>query len=162
MREGSPKQFSTADSLNSLRPGAKSLFQNILAVSPCGSRFCPDPLRSKRTKPFRINILRSLTEKVWSDRSQANSLFWKILPVSSCGSRFCKDPGRSLRIKSLRMNILEKAREKNCGRRSCQTPSPNLAKQPTRSGHGREAHTSSRQDRPTANQGTRRKLLDAV
>jgi hypothetical protein len=143
MREGSPNQ-------GCIRPEAKSLYRNILAVSPCGSRFCRDPFRFKRTKSFRIKILRSLLEKMWSDRSQAKSLFWNILAVSSCGSRFCKDPRQAIQDKPLRMNILEKEREKNCGRRSCQAPSPHPAKQPTRSGHGRQVHTSSRQDRPTA------------
>ena len=112
MREGSPNQCSSAASLNGLRPEAKSLFRNILAVSPYGSRFCPDPFRSKRTKPFRINILRTMTEKMWSDRSHAKSLFWNVLPVSYCGSIFCKDPRQAIQDKPLRMNILEKEREK--------------------------------------------------
>ena len=161
MRESSPNQFSPAGSPRGLLPGAKSLFRNILAVSPCGSRFCPDPLRSKRTKPFRINILRSLTEKMWSHRSQAKSLFWKILPVSSCGSRFCKDPRRSSPDKSLRMNILEKAREKNWRRRSYQAPL-NPAKQATKSGHGREAHTTPRHDSPHHEATNTKEPLDAV
>ncbi len=136
MREGSPNLFSKACSPNGLRPGAKSLFRNILAVSRCGSRFYPDTLRSKLSKSFRINILGRLTEKMWSDRSQAKSLFWNILPVSSCGSRFCPDQTRSAPSKSLRMNILEKRREKieasilsSCLARSLQTT-------PTRSGPG--------------------------
>jgi len=115
MREGSPNQFSAAGFLNGLRSEAKSLFRNILAVSPCGSRFCRDPLRSRLHKSFIINILRGLTGKMWSDRSQPKSLFWNILHVSSCGSRFYKDPSRSISDKSLRMNILEKARKKIAG-----------------------------------------------
>src|SRR6266536_1051228 len=95
-------------------------------------------------------------------RTQAKSLFWNILAVSPCSSRFCKDLDRSIPNKSLRMNILEKAREKKWRSRSCQAPSPNPANQPTRSRHGKEAHTSPWQDRPAANQGTRRKLLDAA
>jgi hypothetical protein len=157
MREGSPNQFSTASALNELQLGANSLFRNILAVSPCGSRFCPDALRSKQSKSFRINILGSMTEKMWGDRFQAKSLFWRILPVSSFGSRFWKDPSQSLPGKSLRMNILEKAREKNRRRRSCQAPLPNPAKQPTRSGpRGKRIRVLVR-IAPTANQGTRRK-----
>jgi hypothetical protein len=162
MREGSPNQFATAGFLNGLRSGAKSLFRNILAVSPCGSRFCRHPLRQKRTKSFRINILRSLIEKMWSDRSQAKSLFWNILPVSSCGSRFCKDIGQSIPDKSLRMNILEKAREKNCRRRFLSGSLAQAAKHPTRSGQGTEAHTSSRPNSLHGEATTRAKLLDAA
>ena len=41
----------------------KSLLQNILRVSPCGSRFCRDPFQSRLTKSFRINILAIVTKK---------------------------------------------------------------------------------------------------
>ena len=37
--------------------GANSLFRNILPVSPCGSRFCPDMSRYPPSKSFRMNIL---------------------------------------------------------------------------------------------------------
>ena len=136
MREGSPNVFSKACSPNGLRPGAKSLLRNILALSRCGSRFCPDTLRSKLPKSSRINILGRLAGKIWSHRTQAKSLFWNILPASSCGSRFCTDQTRSAPSKSLRMNILEKRREKieasvlsSCLARSLQTT-------PTKSGSG--------------------------
>jgi hypothetical protein len=162
MRECPPKPFSTTDTPVGSQLQAKSLFQNNLAVSPCGSKFCGDSFRSKLTKSFRINILGSITEKMWSERAQAKSLFWNILSVSPCGSIFCEDLNRSLPNKSLRMNILEKAREKKWRSRSCQAPSLCPANQPTGSRRGKEAHTSPRHDSPTANQRTRRKTLDAA
>jgi hypothetical protein len=60
MREGSPNNFSTADpkrGSRSLQPNAKCLFQNILAASPCGSIFYPDPVLSTTSKPLRMNTL---------------------------------------------------------------------------------------------------------
>ena len=117
MRECSPNQFVPAGSLNGPRTGAKSLFRNILPISPCGSGFCPDHSRPKLSNPFGINILGILTEKMWHGlfpQSSAKSLLWKILPLSSCGSRFCKHMHRSTTSKSLRMNILEKWTEKMC------------------------------------------------
>ncbi len=115
MREASPHHLFLGNSLTGFRPSAKSLFQNILAVSPCGSRFCEDHFRSKLHNSFGINILEILTEKMWSDQSHAKSLFWKILPVSPCGSIFCADSARSEVSKSLRMNILKKSTEKMYG-----------------------------------------------
>ena len=155
MRERSPNQFSTAGSPSGLRTGAKSLFRNILAVSPCGSRFCQDPLRSKLPKSFRINILGIPTEKMWSDCSQPKSLFWNILPVSSCGSIFCPDQTRSPLTKSLRMNILEKKREKNVETSGHEATLPSPANHPPDQPRGSEAHRNSPQDRPTANQGAK-------
>ncbi len=113
MREDSPNQFFPADSLTSFRPSAKSLFQNILPVSPCGSRFCQDRFPSKQPNPFGINILEILTEKIWSDQLHAKSLFWKILPVSLCGSRFCARCSPLPSHKWLRMNILGTWGKKN-------------------------------------------------
>jgi hypothetical protein len=136
MRKGSPNQFSIASSLNGDRPGAKSLSRNILPVSPCGSRFCPDPVRSKLPKSFIINILGNLTKKMWSHRSQAKSLSWNILPVSSCGSRFCTDPTGSIQSKSLRMNTLEKYREKIEASILSTAMARSLQTTPTRSGPG--------------------------
>ena len=102
----------------------KSLFQNILRVSPCGSIFCPDPFRSKLPKSFRINILVILMKKMWIDCRQAKSLFCNILAVSPWGSRFCEDPAGSIPGKSLRMNILEKWKEKKWRRPSRNIPRP--------------------------------------
>ena len=117
MRECSPDPFAPAGSLNGSRTGAKSLFRNILPLSPCGSRFCPDHSRSELSNPFGINILGILAEKMGSGpvpQSSAKSLFWKILPLSCCRSRFCKHEDRAPTSKSLRMNILEKWTEKMC------------------------------------------------
>ena len=63
MREGSPIQVSTTNTANGLQPDAKSLFRNILATSPYGSRFYEDPSRSLRCKLLRINILANSTKK---------------------------------------------------------------------------------------------------
>jgi hypothetical protein len=162
MRDGSPNHLFPAGSLAGFRPSAKSLFWNILAVSPCGSRFCQDRFRSKLPNPFGINILGSLTEKMWFDQPHAKSLFWKILPVSSCGSRFCADSTRSEANKSLRMNILEKPIEKNRRHRSATLPCPIAPRRLEDQRRGRQVHMSSRQARPTAIQGATRKPLDAA
>jgi hypothetical protein len=58
MHEGSTNNFITGDKFE-----AKSLFQNILAVSPCGSRFCPDPAISRARKFLGIRILGKVTKK---------------------------------------------------------------------------------------------------
>ena len=50
---------------NRLDSGAKSLFQNILAVSPCGSRFYPDPAHPNSRKCLEIKILENRSEKKW-------------------------------------------------------------------------------------------------
>ena len=43
MREGNPNRLGTTFTVPDSKSGANSLFRNILAVSPCGSGFCPDP-----------------------------------------------------------------------------------------------------------------------
>ena len=135
----------------------KSLFQNILRVSPCGSIFCPDSFGSRLSKSFRINILVILTKKMWRDCYQAKSLFCNILAVSPWGSRFCEDPAGSIPGKSLRMNILEKWKEKKWRRPSPNIPLPIPPNHPPDKEHGGRAHMSSRQDRSTANEPSRRK-----
>jgi hypothetical protein len=65
MHEASPLQVSTTHTANDLQPDAKSLFRNILAASPYGSRFYEDPGRSPRCKLLGINILATRTEKIW-------------------------------------------------------------------------------------------------
>ena len=42
----------------------KSLFRNILRVSPSGSRFCGERFMPPSCKSLRINILDSETEKI--------------------------------------------------------------------------------------------------
>ena len=63
MREGSPNKLSIADPLSGSRTGAKSLFRNILAVSPCGSIFCLYPALSPTRKLLRMSILGKEDEK---------------------------------------------------------------------------------------------------
>ena len=46
MRADSPHQFPTIDSLSGVPSAAKSLFRNILDLSPCESIFCADPAPS--------------------------------------------------------------------------------------------------------------------
>jgi hypothetical protein len=58
MHEGPTNNFITGDKFE-----AKSLFQNILAISPCGSRFCPDPAISRARKFLGIRILGKVTKK---------------------------------------------------------------------------------------------------
>ena len=119
MREDSPNPFSPGNRTVILskakdlctrwqrhrsRRGAelKSLFQNILAVSPCGSRFYPDPTRSQHGKSLRMNILGEGEEKnrelrrpillivrvvsCMSDRDHAASASLSI--QTTCGSGF--------------------------------------------------------------------------
>jgi hypothetical protein len=59
MREGSPNQVSAIDA----QFEAKSLFQNILAASPCDSRFCIDDTIPNRRKSSETNILARRYEK---------------------------------------------------------------------------------------------------
>lgn len=113
MREGSANQFETTqprtdapflassereqacpppvEGCGFFRPRAKSLFRKILAISPCGSRFCEETSRPLRSNPLRMNILRESWKKTRRNLYAAKSLFWKILAVSPCGSRFCED-----------------------------------------------------------------------
>jgi len=51
MRDGSANQLSART------PEAKSLSGYILAVTACGSGFCPAPAYPKRGKPVRTKIL---------------------------------------------------------------------------------------------------------
>src|SRR6266702_1738427 len=57
---------------NCLRPRAKSLFQNILPVTPCGSRFYPDPWLSPPTKSFKNEYFTNYHEKKCGDRFSQN------------------------------------------------------------------------------------------
>jgi len=65
MREGSPNQFPLTDSLYGDQPRSKSLFQNILSISPFESRFYADSRRYPIPKFLRMNILRTGTKKMW-------------------------------------------------------------------------------------------------
>jgi hypothetical protein len=73
MRESSPNNFSTSGPLSGSHSQAKSLFRNILAVSPYGSRFCPDPTRPLAHNFLRMNTLDNRQKKIWRDISQSKS-----------------------------------------------------------------------------------------
>src|SRR5271165_2524298 len=67
MHEGSPNNLSTANpkwGSRSAQSDAKSLLRNILAASPSGSRFYPDPTRPATHKPLRMNTLVDPEEKI--------------------------------------------------------------------------------------------------
>ena len=89
MHEGSPIQDSTTHTANDRQPDAKSLFRNILAVSPYGSRFYEDPRRSPRCKLLRINILANSTKKYGevsaSDAFQSDPSYRNIFPFKYHG-----------------------------------------------------------------------------
>src|SRR6266496_6356796 len=110
MRAGPPNQFTTANLSTISRSKIKSLFQNILRVSPCGSIFCRDLLPSLLCKAFRMNTLgttkkeNSRQQRQNSLRTALNSLFQNILHASPCGSRFYEEEAPSPSLKPLRMN----------------------------------------------------------
>ena len=132
MRTGSPNRFRTTHNPSSSDAQAKSLFWNILPVTPYGSRFCADSARYPLSKSFRMKILGNRRKKYveTSDRpgpeARPKSLFRKILPLSPFGSRFCPDKVRSNTGKSFRMRILEKQEKKKCGERRSTARSPSL------------------------------------
>jgi hypothetical protein len=71
MRELSPNNLSTADPKRgswSAPSDAKSLFRNILAASPSGSRFYPGPTLPATHKPLRMNTLVDPEEKIVGGR----------------------------------------------------------------------------------------------
>jgi hypothetical protein len=57
MHNGSPNERCTGGLLADSGLAAKSLFQNILPVSPCDSRFWQDRILSQSHKSFEIKIL---------------------------------------------------------------------------------------------------------
>jgi hypothetical protein len=72
MHAGSFNLFSRTDPLTSSECAAKSLFQKILAISPCGSRFCADTGLSQPCKSLRMNILWIMKKK----NIEASSFWW--------------------------------------------------------------------------------------
>jgi hypothetical protein len=60
----SPIASATSDLRGASKPEAKSLFQNILPVSPCDSRFWQDRAGSMPHKPLEINILERHAKKM--------------------------------------------------------------------------------------------------
>jgi hypothetical protein len=122
MREAFTSQFRTPGRPSGLRLDAKSLSQNILAVSHFDSRFCADPSQHRLSKSFKINILAKGTGKICAHRHRCNagkSLFQNILATSLCESRFYSGPLPSRPPKSLRMNILQNGAKKNLKCPSC-------------------------------------------
>jgi hypothetical protein len=69
MREGSLNRFSTTDPERGTESKRKSLFWNILAVSPCGSRFYADRALSVTHKFLGMNILAKPEKKIVRDIS---------------------------------------------------------------------------------------------
>ena len=123
--ENSPGRSDEIGTKTGLQADSKSLFRNILPISPCESIFCRLICRYPLSKSFGMNILAGSKKKIVRGYTQtrpvpalcleANSLFRNILPVSPCGSRFCPDISGYLPSKSFRMNILEGKREKMWG-----------------------------------------------
>jgi hypothetical protein len=67
MHNGFPKHWFTAGLLGCSKPAAKSLFRNILPVSPCGSIFWQDQAVSLPPKSLEINNLEERAKKnEWS------------------------------------------------------------------------------------------------
>ena len=86
MRENSSIQFPTTDPLNRLQPKAKSLFQNILAVSPYDAIFYADSGRYSIPKFLRMNILRTGTKKCGDKRRRGE---WSVKAVAHSGQEMC-------------------------------------------------------------------------
>jgi hypothetical protein len=63
MRESQTNKFSPTDLVNGSLSEAKSLFRNILATSPCGSRFCPDSAIPRAHKSLGMSILGKMEKK---------------------------------------------------------------------------------------------------
>jgi len=63
MREGSPNQFAKNSRVSSLKTEGKSLLRKILAISPYGSRFCPDRLISTNANSNEMRILGRYSKK---------------------------------------------------------------------------------------------------
>ena len=63
MRESSLNQFTKNAPPSGLKTGAKSLFRNILAISPYSSRFCADRLISTNANSNEMKILRRYSKK---------------------------------------------------------------------------------------------------
>jgi hypothetical protein len=67
MHNGFPNECSTVGLVGGSKPGSKSLFRNILPVSPCGSIFWQDRGPSPSHKSFGISILEEWGEKKVGD-----------------------------------------------------------------------------------------------
>jgi hypothetical protein len=87
MHNGFSNECSTVGLVGGSKPGSKSLFRNILPVSPCGSRFWQDRDPTPSHKSFEIKILEEWDEKKVGDhftlRPHARSIAIAGLPPSS-------------------------------------------------------------------------------
>jgi len=73
MRESSPNNLSATDPKTASQTEGNSLFRNILAVSPCGSGFYPDPAISPARKLLRMSILDGSKKKIFAISIQPKS-----------------------------------------------------------------------------------------
>src|ERR1700681_1633628 len=80
MRERSPKKLSYSQAARAFQFDAKSLFRKILALSPYGSRFCPDPGIPNRAKCIETNILAEPYQKKCRCRFHHHALKTKAAP----------------------------------------------------------------------------------
>jgi hypothetical protein len=64
VREASPNQFTKNSLVRGLEGEAKSLFRKILAISPYGSRFCPDGLIPTNANSNEMRILGRYSKKM--------------------------------------------------------------------------------------------------
>ena len=91
MREGSPNQFAATDPRSGLQSAANSLFPNILAISPCGSRFCGAPSAPRFRKPLKINILTQRGRKNEDAGMLLSPMFPRFYPQNIEPVRFIFD-----------------------------------------------------------------------
>jgi hypothetical protein len=73
MRESSSNPFAASDPRSGSTHNANPLFQNILAVSPCGSRFWPDIPLPRARKPLAMSILRTTPKKNLAELSSSRT-----------------------------------------------------------------------------------------
>jgi hypothetical protein len=75
MRQGSPKKLFPGQTVSGFQSEAKSLFRNILALNPYGSRFCAYLSIPNRAKFIETNILADGHQKKLSYRSRRQENF---------------------------------------------------------------------------------------
>src|SRR6266496_4212192 len=116
MRQGSPSNVRTIVSPTGSQPGSKSLFQNILDVSPYPSRFYPYPSFPALHKLLRMSILEEQRKEVGSRHSpkfECKSLLQKILPISPYPSIFWRDLALVLTKQVLKNEYFRNPKRKN-------------------------------------------------
>jgi hypothetical protein len=75
MRKVSPNEFFSIDPKNSRTPHAKSLFQNILAISPYSSRFCDGAPIPRDAKYRGMRMLGEIVKKKFAIYIRHNLVF---------------------------------------------------------------------------------------